>query len=656
MSYQQAVRQLGDLISARALERLIESAAQDRSLRAEQLSPAQLADILKRDVFRRLQLTVPASLAKRRIEEVLAELASSAPATPLIRPATPTLFGDPALAERGKADRAEHAAPQLPAATPEQRAQVVQLEDALKTYALYFDWPEVKRLRALSVVLHGELDAGKPLPDKLLSEGQELRETLAARLAEALVMQESDLAELRAGFGRVEGVGGPKVRRLGGLLQSIEAAQNEGALLPSEVERARGLTIDLRKLVASSVVGLAVDGSAPQASDDVVQEMREMDRVHEVRALSDLSREFAPLLRVEAALNLEVQAARERLESGHLVGEERFVRLRGDLEAAQATQLDAQQLELGELEARLVQLDASLGAVQQAQLSVSVALGLLASGSLATDELRLLARSLPVLEREGESAEDALESQRELLEIEQAARDLPVIEGLQGDLSQAAQALERGEMADLSALWAVIDQRKGAAAQEREAYDLRAQQVLDEYGRYRHLAGETIMRLGRLADTLRAHLKLGKLSADGRAHYTQVLSEAEALLSEARAEFQVAREVTAQFGEDALTGLLDALGLDEEPQQELITAAPLPTGLWELRGGSVIRGAPDPQAWSLARLSAQLAELPPPIGDAEVHLNTLDGVWLLVPYVGGHRAAQGANIEDARARLSAFPE
>ena len=91
MSYQQAVRQLGDLISARALERLIEGAAQERSLRAEQLSQAQLADILKRDVFRRLQLTVPASLAKRRIEEVLAGLGNSASASPLIRPAHPTI-------------------------------------------------------------------------------------------------------------------------------------------------------------------------------------------------------------------------------------------------------------------------------------------------------------------------------------------------------------------------------------------------------------------------------------------------------------------------------------------------------------------------------------------------------------------------------------
>ncbi|AWN22126.1 hypothetical protein DKM44_01785 [Deinococcus irradiatisoli] len=648
MSYQQAARQLGDLVSARALERLIESAAQERSLSADQLSGAQLAEILKRDVFRRLQLTVPASLAKRRIEEVLSELGSTRPAPPPVRAEAPLSVAAAPIEEPAQTAQAQ--------VTPAQQAQFLLLEESLKTYALYFDWPEVKRLRALVAVLRAELDAGKGLPGQMLEEGEELREVLGRRLAEALVVQESDLAELRAGYGRIEGVGGPKVRRLSGLLQTIEAAQKDGTLVPSEVERARGITLDLRKLVASSVVGLPTPGAPAQSSDDVVQQVREMDRAHELRALSDLSREFAPLLRVEEALDLEMQAARERLDSGHLLGETRFVELRRDLEAAYAARLGTQQTELDDLEARLGLLDAALKPVQQAQLGAAVARGLLGSGSLATDELRLLSRTVPLLERQDESAEEALESQRELLEIEQAARDLPVIEGLQGDLSQAAQALERGETADLSALWAVIEQRKGAAAQEREAFDARARDVLDEYGRYRHLAGETILHLGRLCDTLRAHLRLGKLSAEGRARYVQVLTEAEALLSEARAEAQVAREVTAQFGEDALTGLLDAWGLEEEPLEEPLVASPLPEGLWEMRGGSVMRGAPDPQAWSLARLSAQLTELPAPIGSAEVRLDTAEGVWLLTPHSGGHRAAQGATVDEARRRLAEFPE
>ncbi|WP_420594961.1 hypothetical protein [Deinococcus sp.] len=629
MSYHQAARRLGDLVSSRALEKLIENAAQGRGLRVEQLSTPQLSDILKRDVFRRLQVTVPAPLAKRRIEEVLSELGNE--------------MAFPLTAEPN-------------AAQVQQEQQVVALEDTLKRYGLYFDWPEVKRLRALAGVLRGELEQERPLLSKLLQEGDELSDALGRRLAEALVVQESDLAELRAGYARVEGIGGPKVRRLGGLLGTIETAQKDGTLVPSEVERARVLTRDLRKQVASSVVGLAAQGSAaPQASDDTVQRLREMDRAHETRALAELRGEFAPLLRIENNLELEMQAAKERLDIGHLLGEDRFIRLRQDLEAAQGIWLTGQQTELLALEARLDQLDAGRRAVQQAQLSAAVARGLLASGSLATDELRLLGRSVPVLERQDESAEDALESQQELLEIEQAARDLPVIEGLQGDLAQAAQALERGEMADLSALWAVIDQRKGEAAQERQALDDRARSVLGEYGQYRSLAGETILRLGRLADTLRSHLNLSQLSAEGRERYTQVLGEAESLLGEARAEFQVARDVTAQFGEDALSGLLDVFSFGES-EEPIITAAPLPEGLWELRGGTLSRGAANPQAWALARLSAQLAELPDPFGRAEVRLATPEGVWLLTPSGKGHRAALGRDEAQARTRLSQFPE
>ena len=655
MAYQQAVRRLGDLMSTRALERVIEGAAQQRGLRPENLDTAQLSDILKRDVFRRLQLTVPAPLAKRRIEEVLQELSVAAP-----------------LSAEGEENRADiqatpdtSHAPHGPEQTAElsqqlaqHGAQVTALDEALRSYALYFDWAEVKRLKAVVAVLRGELEAGKLPPAKMLQEGEELRDALSQRLAERLVVQESDLAELKAGMARVEGVGGPKVRRLTGLLQTIEAAQKDGTLLPAEVERARSLTLDLRKLVASSVVGLPAEqpGSpAPQASDETVQQLREMDRAHEIRALGDLMREFAPLLRVSESQEMEMQAAKARLEGGHLLGEERFVQLRNELEALQGVRVSEQQTELSGIEARLSQLDDALKPVQQAQLNTAVARGLLASGSLATDELLFLSRSLPVLERAGESAEDALESQRELLEIEQAARDLPVIEGLQGDLAQASQALERGEMADLSALWAVIDQRKGAAAAQREEFDVRSRRVLEEYGQYRHLAGETILRLGRLADTLRAHLNLTQLSAEGRARYQQVLEEAEALLGEARAEFEVARDVTAQFGEDALAGLLDVFSLDA-PEEPITTLPPLPEGLWELRGGTLTRGAPDPQAWSLARLSAQLAELPSPVGEAEVRLDTPQSIWLLRPHAGGHRAARGDSEQEARERLNSFPE
>lgn len=623
MLYKNAVRSLGDLVSPRALERLIEGVAQERGLAVEQLTVPQLSDILKRDVFRRLQLTVPAHLAKRRIEAVLTELQ----------------------------DQPQSSAVNISEA---QRSQVSDLENTLRTYTLYFDWPEVKRLRSLIGVVQGELEAGRTPPPNMLEEGEELRETLSSKLSESLVRQEADLAELRAEFTRVEGVGGPKVRRLSTLLQTVEDAQKEGTLAMAELERAHNIARELRKQVASSVVeGLPSGEEAPERD----QSLRQMDLEHEKRLAGDLAREFAPLLRVNSALATRLQEAREQLERQELYGEECFGALRGDLESAQQTLVSEQLLELSSLEARLSQLSASVPAVEKARLNAAVARGTLESGSLATDELSLLRQGVPILERQGESAEEALENQRELLEIEQAARDLPAIEGLQQNLAAASQALERGESADLSALWAIIDKRKGEAAQERENYDNRARRVLDEYGQYRYLAGETILRLGRLADTLRSQLALSKMSAEARAHYVRTLEDAEALLGEARAEFETAREVTSQFGEDALAGLLDVFSLEpEEESAPLPETAPLPAGLWEMRGGTVTRGAADPQVWSLSRLAALLAELPEPLAHGELRLSTSEGVWLLQPHEGGYRAALGFDEAEARERLDAFPD
>lgn len=629
MLYKNAVRSLGDLVSPRALERLIEGVAQERGQNVEQLTVPQLSDILKRDVFRRLQLTVPAHLAKRRIEDVLAEVAAQGESQPA------------ASAALGEA----------------QQAQVAALEETLRLYTLYFDWPEVKRLRSLIGVVQGELEAGRIPPPQMIEEGEELREGLAHKLSESLVRQEADLGELRAEFGRVEGIGGPKVKRLSALLQTIEAAQKEGTLAMAELERAHGIARELRKQVASSVVeGLPLTGEEP-AQGENAQTLRDMDLAHERRLAGDLARDFAPLLLSNAALEQRVQEARSALEAGELYGEERFVALKGDLEAAQQSLVAEQLNELGSLESRLAALNGELPAVEKAKLNAAVARGTLESGSLATDELSLLRQGVPILERQGDSAEEALENQRELLEIEQAARDLPAIEGLQQNLAEASQALERGEMADLGALWAIIDKRKGEAAQEREGYDKRARAVLEDYGQYRHLAGETIQRLGRLADNLRSQMALTKMSAEGRANYLRSLEEAEALLGEARAEFETAREVTSQFGEDALAGLLDVFSFGgEEEAAPLPEVQPLPVGLWEMRGGTVVRGAADPQAWSVARLSALLSELPDPIGNGELRLSTSEGCWLLRPHEGGHRAALGFDDAEARERLEHFPE
>ena len=129
-----------------------------------------------------------------------------------------------------------------------QGARLAKLEQGLKRFGLYVDWPEVARLRALVNRLRQAPDPG------LLAEGEELVEALEEKLEEALLRQAKDLAHLEEALERVRHLGGPKVRRLESLVETIRQAQGEGVLAQAEVERARSLALELRKFLESSAV------------------------------------------------------------------------------------------------------------------------------------------------------------------------------------------------------------------------------------------------------------------------------------------------------------------------------------------------------------------------------------------------------------------
>ena len=157
------VQMLGDLVSPRALERILQEAAQSRGSTLELLDIATLEDILKREVFKRLQLSVPAPLAKKRVSEVLAELLK-------------------ATQER---------------LLPAQGSQLPALEEAARRFSLYFDWPETQRLRGVLTVARQEEKDGRDIED-LVREAQNLIDAMDRRLQEGLIEQGQDLAELKA--------------------------------------------------------------------------------------------------------------------------------------------------------------------------------------------------------------------------------------------------------------------------------------------------------------------------------------------------------------------------------------------------------------------------------------------------------------------------
>ncbi|MEN2982910.1 MAG: hypothetical protein ABDH20_10480, partial [Thermus sp.] len=167
--------------------------------RPAELTPKDGAFLLKGLVFRELQARMRPEEARRVVEGVLARLEG-------------------------------------------QRGSLEALEGGLKRFGLYVDWPEVARLRALVNRLRQGEDP------RLLAEGQALLEALEEKLEEALLRQAKDLAHLEESLERVRHLGGPKVRRLENLVETVRQAHAEGLLAQAEVERARSLALELRKL------------------------------------------------------------------------------------------------------------------------------------------------------------------------------------------------------------------------------------------------------------------------------------------------------------------------------------------------------------------------------------------------------------------------
>ena len=539
------VQMLGDLVSPRALERILQDAAQARGTSIEQLEVQVLEDILKREVFKRLQLSVPAPLAKKRVSEVLNELMKTTQERQLPTPTISSLVG---------------------------------LEDGARRFTLYFDWPETQRLRGVLSVAKQEEKEGRDIA-ALVLEGQNLIEVMDRRLREGLVEQAQDLAELKATFARVQGMGGREVRRLDTLIGQIDEAQQQGTLLPGEVERARNITFNLRKLLESSVVQTVenvdtaeIPTSATILDPDAQARVLALEQEHAAQQLGKLDREFTALLDARPDLRAQHDALRS-LQHGNQLTADTVENWREQLKFERTTLLAEQQTQLMRLESAL----SGVATGADMRIALDSARHLLDIGSLATDELQEL-RTMQESLRAGVNAQAQLATQRELLDIERSGRNVAGASAeLAPLLAQARAALAQGQEPDIATLWSLLERRMGAAAQEREDFDARADRVVQEYDTVRSLAGETTQKLGRLADTLRAQRRLGRMSAQARERYEQTLHDAEALLAEAHAEYRAAQEVTATFGQDALSGLLDVFDFEEATDTNLFAAAPDPS-------------------------------------------------------------------------------
>lgn len=486
--------------------------------------------VLKSSVYRQLQVHLPAAAAKNRIQQVITTLSEFD--TPENNPSSTSIQGG-----------LEH-----------QGQMVATLEDALKRFNLYFEWPEVQKFRSQLQVIRSQHSAGKAVPD-LLKNAQDQLDALEQRLQELLVRQARDLAELQADLERVRSIGGPRIKRLQAMITEITQAQTSSTLAPAEVERARKLTIDLRKLVESSVVSAAVDDAievdetpAPAAkhntaeflldvefaSDDPEfqldftdlspeqsERVREIDLREESRALDGLDVEYRAVLEGTPELVAQLAELRARNQNRELLGAE-LETVRQTLQERRTAILAVQLARLESVQPMLDRYGQAGLDTGEAQLTLSVASGMVGAGVLASDDLKTLEDLLRTLERQYEErlrarAEEQARLERLLLRQESILAEMRSAGSAFASLGQASTANFTVRLSELEA-------------------ETRARIVREDLSR--HLVEE--------AKNLQ--VELDKREAEARAEATrreaEARQEAEARIAEQRLEAERAERET----------------------------------------------------------------------------------------------------------------
>ena len=240
--YEATVKILGDELTLSTLQHSLNEGLQRLGKDATNVGFRDMEKVLKGGIYRQLQVKLPAGQAKNRIQQVIDSIA--------------------------KYDTGDNATESEATVLKRQDTNLTALEDALKRFNLYFEWPEVQKFRAQINVIREQHAVKRPVPE-LIKDAQTQLGTLERKLSDLLVRQNRDVLELKHDLDRVRSVGGPRVKRLESLVTQLETSQGKGEITPAEVERARKLASELRKMVESSVVTTPTEGE--QAAPTSVQ-------------------------------------------------------------------------------------------------------------------------------------------------------------------------------------------------------------------------------------------------------------------------------------------------------------------------------------------------------------------------------------------------
>ena len=214
--YKMAVRELEAVLPPRVVSQSLQEGLAAVGKNADTLSYGDAESILQNRVLPRLTLSLGEARAQTARREILARLAE--------------------LPDESELPAFDHGA----------QAQALRdLQDALKPFNIYFDWPETQALRAQLALIATE-HAAERNAGALIGAAQAQLGALEQKLDEALSVQARELSVLEAALQESTRLKSPKVRRLKLLLELIRNTQAARKLAPAEVERAHKLAGDLR--------------------------------------------------------------------------------------------------------------------------------------------------------------------------------------------------------------------------------------------------------------------------------------------------------------------------------------------------------------------------------------------------------------------------
>lgn len=503
--------------------------------------------------------------------------------------------------------------PALQPTAEAERAALQELKRDLQPFNLYFEWPEVQKLRAQVQLIATETSAGKPAAASI-SEAKQQLALVQQKHEDHLVLQAQELAELEAAFEHVSSLGGPRVRRLETLLRQVTLNQKQRTLASAELARARKLATELRKLLESSVYTSRIEEARSDEEaelpdpEEIAARLRQLDIESERHRISQLEQQYANLLLFQPELQATLDGLKEALAAGSspletvtapdVLLDEAASELRSSL-AAEVARMTADEAALA----------TPVGTTRLLQ-ALQVAGGILSNTlpdpadmrhvrdlySLAVEQASLADNAERDLE--GEDSDSSVLSdiymatRQELLtdlyQLEVETRALgsagtALHEQLLTDLQLAHTSLSAGtELPDLDALHARLDTVRSELSERLSTFPERLAAALETFTKVERLNSDDVISTGR---TLR-HLDdqkgaFERISPALRIKLEESLQAAEALLVKLEAEFEATRAIADQLvSANILDDLLGLSGppVPAEPGPELVAFISALTG------------------------------------------------------------------------------